>query len=296
MIDKKLYPFESHYFERDGHRMHYIDEGEGETLVMLHGNPSWSFYYRALANRFKKNYRVIVPDHMGCGLSDKPPDYPYTLERRVDDIEALLKHLGITHNVTLMLHDWGGMIGMAYASRKPERIKRLVLFNTGAFHLPADKPFPWQLRLSRTFLGPLLVKGLNLFCIGAAAWGVTRRPLSPEARAGLLAPYGSWAERVAILRFVQDIPLSPEDPGYDLVTQVQQGLSQFNAIPVLICWGLKDFVFDKSFLHVWKNHLPNAQVHTFDDCGHYVLEDASEEIVPLVAEFLEKHPLAAAAR
>ena len=118
---------------------------------MVHGNPSWSFYYRNLVLALRDRYRCIVPDHIGCGLSDKPGDdrYDYTLSRRVDDLERLLEHLGITENITLVVHDWGGMIGMAYAVRHPERIKRLVILNTGAFHLPKSKPFPLGLRICR---------------------------------------------------------------------------------------------------------------------------------------------------
>src|SRR5205823_3246531 len=110
-------------------------------VVMLHGNPTWSFYYRNLVLSLRDSYRTIVPDHIGCGLSDKPDDsrYRYTLESRVTDLEALLEHLGVTCDITLVVHDWGGMIGLAYAVRHPERIRRLVILNTGAFHLPRTK-------------------------------------------------------------------------------------------------------------------------------------------------------------
>lgn len=288
-IPKELYPFESRFFKRNGCRMHYLDEGKGDPVVMLHGNPTWSFYFRRLARSLRGRHRVIVPDHIGCGLSDKPEtdEYPYTLDRRVADLEALLGNLGVKKGVTLVLHDWGGMIGMVYASRYPERIKRLVLLNTAAFHLPRTKPFPWQLRLCRSFLGALLVRGLNLFCRSAARLCAVRRPLDREVRRAYLSPYDSWKNRAAVLRFVQDIPLAPGDPGYDLVTKVQEGLKSFRKTPTLICWGERDFVFDTSFLHEWKRYLPEADVHSFADCGHYVLEDAADEIVSLVDEFLE---------
>ena len=109
-----------------GLRLHYIDEGEGEPVVMLHGNPSWSFLYRNLIDSLRGSHRVIVPDHIGCGLSEKPDDsrYTYTLQSRMDDLEDLLDHLGLDRELTLVLHDWGGMIGMAYAARHPERIAR----------------------------------------------------------------------------------------------------------------------------------------------------------------------------
>lgn len=140
----RLYPFEAHYLNLNGLRYHYLDEGAGDPVVMVHGNPTWSYYYRNAVVALSDYYRTIVPDHIGCGYSDKPDDsrYRYTLRQRVDDLESLLDHLALKENVTLVLHDWGGMIGMAYAIRHPERIKRLVLFNTAAFHLPKEKKTP----------------------------------------------------------------------------------------------------------------------------------------------------------
>jgi len=288
-----LYPFAPHYLDLDGIQLHYLDEGTGETVVMIHGNPTWSFFYRNLVRCLSPAYRTIVPDHIGCGLSDKPADelYPYTLDRRARDLESLLDHLSLRENLTLVLHDWGGMIGMLYASRYPERIKRLVILNTAAFHLPATKPLPRSLALIRnTPLGPFLVRGLNAFSLGAVATCV-RKPLKPDARRGYLAPYDSWANRIAVLRFVQTIPLKPSDDGYDLVTEVQDGLHRFQNHPVLVCWGMHDFVFDTHFLDEWERRIPKAEVHRYPDAGHYVLEDAGSEIIPLVANFLATHPL-----
>src|SRR5947209_16449554 len=142
-----LYPFTGHFLPLEGGRLHYLDEGAGHPVVMLHGNPTWSFYYRDLVQALRGSCRCVVPDHIGCGLSDRPPDgrYDYTLDRRARDLEALLDHLGLKDNLTLVLHDWGGMIGMTFASRFPERVKRLVVLNTAAFQLPPTKALPWQI-------------------------------------------------------------------------------------------------------------------------------------------------------
>src|SRR3954468_5018748 len=169
----ELYPFAGRWFEGKGLRLHYPDEGHGEPVVMLHGNPTWSFFYRDLVRALRGGYRCVVPDHIGCGLSDKPDDarYDYTLEQRVLDLEALLDHLGLGGGLTLVLHDWGGMIGMAYASRHPERVRRLVVLNTAAFRMPAGKRLPWSLWACRnTPAGPLLVRGLNAFSRAAVRW------------------------------------------------------------------------------------------------------------------------------
>jgi haloalkane dehalogenase len=294
--DQRKQPIHSpcHFFTLpDGLRYHYVDEGHGEPVVMVHGNPTWSFYYRGLVGGLRDHHRVVAPDHIGCGLSDKPGDerYPYRLARRVDDLEALLEHLGIRERITLVLHDWGGMIGMAWASRCPDRIARLVVLNTAAFRMPAGKKLPWQLWLIRnTPLGALLVRGLNLF-----SWGLVRfcvsRPLSPDVRAGYLAPYRTWRDRIAVLRFIQDIPLKPVDPSYELVKSVEEGLDRFQKVPMLICWGGRDFVFDDEFLAGWRQRFPQAEVHRFAEAHHLVLEDEGPRITALVRDFLARHSL-----
>jgi len=289
-IARRLYPFDSHFVAVGGQRMHYLDEGEGEPVVAVHGNPTWSFYYRELVTGLKDAFRVIAPDHIGCGLSDKPgdADYPYTLERRVSDFEAFMDRLEL-ERVNLVVHDWGGAIGCAWAGRHPERVRRLVILNTAAFHLPPGKPLPWQLWLVRnTPLGAGLVRGLNGFARGATRLGVTRRPMPKEIRDALCAPYDSWADRRAVLRFVEDIPLTAGDPGYDLVTEIAGNLKRLAGTPIMICWGDRDFVFDHHFLAEWQRIFPDAELHRFADGGHYILEDYADEIVPLVREFLER--------
>ena len=273
--------------------MHFLDEGQGEAVVMIHGNPNWSFYYRHLVKALSDRYRCLVPDHIGCGLSDKPSDeqYQYSLAQRVSDLEKWLDHCQATKNLTLVVHDWGGMIGMAYATRYPERIRRLVILNTGAFHLPKTKGVPWQLKLARSPLGALLVRGLNAFSRGAVRSCVTRRPMSTEVANAYCAPYNSWTNRIAVHRFVQDIPLAVGDRGFDMVTEVGDRLHLLEKIPMLIGWGHRDFVFDAHFLREWTSRFPFAELHEFPDCGHYILEDAQEELIPLIRHFLDSHPL-----
>jgi pimeloyl-ACP methyl ester carboxylesterase len=292
------YPFTGRHFDRGGGvRMHYLDEGSGPPVVMLHGNPSWSYLYRRLVLALRDTHRCVVPDHVGMGWSDKPqpPAYHYTLRERVDDISAFLDHAVPEGPLTLVVHDWGGMIGMAWAVRHPERVARLVVLNTGAFPLPAEKPLPWALWLARdTAVGAWLVQGLNAFAVGACHTCVTRRRMPADVRRAFCAPYDSWANRVATLKFVQTIPLRPTDPGYDIVTATDAGLAQFRDTPTLVCWGMRDYVFDRHFLAGWERRLPHAEVHRFPDCGHYILEDAPDEVTNLVGEFLARHPAAGA--
>jgi pimeloyl-ACP methyl ester carboxylesterase len=293
-VSRDLYPFEGKALDLGGLRYHYLDEGGGDPVVMVHGNPSWSFYYRKLVQDLRGEYRTIVPDHIGCGLSDKPGDdrYSYTLRRRVADLTALLESLALDRKITLVLHDWGGMIGMAYAAANPGRIGRVVLFNTAAFHLPAGKKVPLALSFLRdSKLGAFMVRGFNGMSRGTSLIGCKRNPMSKALRDAYAAPYDTWDNRIATLRFVQDIPIQPDDPSYDDVTAVQKALPLFREIPTLICWGEKDFVFDREVLDVWRATWPKAEVLPLPDCGHYVLEDAADEILPRVRRFLRAHPL-----
>ncbi len=292
----KHYPFKSNYLDLNGLKYHYLDEGTGPTVVMLHGNPSWSFYYRNLIKALSSRYRCIVPDHIGCGFSDKPDDdrYDYTLPRRVDDLEQLLENLQLNEKITLVVHDWGGMIGMTYAVRHPERISRLVILNTGAFPLPASKPFPLALKICReTWLGTLLVRGFNAFSRGAALVGCKENPMSAELRALYQLPYDSWKNRIATLRFVQDIPLQPGDRNYDLICSVSDGINQFSSLPMLICWGEQDFVFDRHFLAEWQSRFPHAELHSYPHAGHYILEDRQDVVIPLISAFMDQTSLPA---
>lgn len=288
-INSKLYPFESQYVEIGGHNYHYIEEGNGDPIILLHGNPSWSFYYRELILKLSSKYHCYAPDHIGMGLSDKPDDdnYNYTLPQRVEDLKQFLEAKGISNNITLILHDWGGIIGMSYARQNPDSIKKIVLLNTAAFHLPEKKKFPLMLWFSRTMLGAFFVRAFNSFSKGATIIGVKRVKMSKEIRRAYCAPYNSWENRIATLRFIQDIPLKKGDPGYDYVSDVENHLHLFNNTPILIAWGMKDVVFDKHFLNTWIDYLPHSKVHQFEDCGHYILEDAQEEIGQLIIDFLD---------
>jgi haloalkane dehalogenase len=289
-----LYPFVGRRFDRNGHGIHYLDEGSGDPVVMLHGNPTWSFYYRDLVLALRGSYRCVAPDHIGCGLSDKPPEqvYDYSLKSRVDDLEALLDHLGLREPLTLVVHDWGGMIGMAFAARHPERIGRLVVSNSGAFPMPASARLPWSLWLGRnTRLGAWLILKYNAFSRAAAWWCVAQKRLPDDVRRAYLMPYDTPEHRIAVLKFVQTIPLEPSDPGYDIVRDTGLSLEKFRGVPTLLLWGMKDFVFDEHFLAEWQKHLPDAETHTWPESGHYLLEDAGEDVIMWVREFLTRHPV-----
>jgi len=291
---RHLYPFTSHYMQINGLKYHFIDQGTGDPVVMIHGNPTWSFYFRKLIRELSDRYRTIAPDHMGCGLSDKPgiKQYDYRLQSRVRDLERLLEYLEIKNKITLVLHDWGGMIGMVYAVTYPQRIGRIVIMNTAAFLPPKGKTLPLRLKLVRnvTPFAILAVRGFNLFAYGAL-YMASYKGMKKDVKSGLIAPYNSWNNRIATLKFVQDIPVSEKDPSYGFVKTVDENLLKLSRIPMLICWGEHDFVFDFEYLDEWRRRFPDAEVHVFKDAGHYVLEDAAGRIIPLIQNFLKKNPL-----
>jgi len=284
---KDLYPFTSLYFDLNPYKLHYLDEGEGEVLLFVHGNPTWSFYYRNLIQNFRGRYRCVAPDHIGCGFSDKPQCYSYTLTTHIDNLEKLVGYLGLT-NITLVVHDWGGAIGMGLAVRKPELIKRIVLFNTASF---LSSYIPLRIALCRMpLLGTILIRYLNLFVRGVLRFGLKRRKrLSQNVRAGYLAPYDTFENRIANLKFVQDIPIEQTVPSYSVMEFIENNLNQLDGYPVLIIWGSEDFCFNGKFLKKWREIFPRAEIHEVSNAGHLVLEDASDEIIPWIEEFLREN-------
>ncbi len=279
----ELYPFNSHYLDVGGVRMHYVDEGSGPAVVMLHGNPTWSFYYRDLIIALRGQFRVIAPDHIGCGLSDKPQDYPYTLAVHIDNLGQLISHLEL-ENITLVGHDWGGAIGFGWAVGQPKLVKRFVLFNTAAFF----GRMPFRIRICRwPIIGNILVRRSNLFARGAIRMACRRRErMTPAVARGYLLPYRNYADRVGVHRFVRDIPISKSIPSHSIVESIEAGLPQFRDRPMAIFWGDQDFCFNVAFLHGWIKRFPQAEVHRFPDAGHYVVEDAHERILPKLKTFL----------
>ncbi|MEO0602667.1 MAG: alpha/beta fold hydrolase, partial [Myxococcota bacterium] len=282
-----LFPWTSEALAVPAGTLRYVDAGEGDPILAVHGNPTWSFYWRALIAHYEGRARVVVPDHIGCGRSDKPQDWPYRLEDHIGNLVRLVEHLDLTR-ITLVVHDWGGAIGLGMAGRLPERIGRIVITNTGAFRSQA---IPMSIASCRIPLfGPLAVRGFNAFAV-AATVRTTVRPLAPAVKAGLLAPYGNWADRIATLRFVEDIPLAPSHPSYVTLVSVEEGLARLTDTPTLIAWGEQDWCFTPAFREEFERRLPNAEVERYDDAAHYLIEDVPERLLARLDQFLADHPL-----
>lgn len=282
----ELYPFSSQYFtHRDHHRQHYLDLGAGEVLLMLHGNPTWSFFYRDLIKHFSPTHRVLAPDHLGMGFSDKPQNYSYTLSTHLENLTQLLASILPDEKVTLIVHDWGGAIGMGWAIKNIDRLKRIIVFNSAAFSLSS---IPLRINICRVpLLGDLLIRGFNAFASGAT-FMATVKPLSTAVKNGFILPYSSWKNRLATLRFVQDIPLNSRHPSYALLKHIEENLPRLSHLPFLLQWGARDWCFHDLFYQRWLHYFPHAQTDYYHHAGHYLLEDAGETICARLEKFIHE--------
>ncbi len=310
MVDwKSLYPFKSEYLEiplsetsADRARMHYVQEGAGgqgtsgesggqqgggnATVLCVHGNPTWSFTYREVLKQVSDQARVIAVDHIGCGLSDKPQNYNYTLEQHVGNLSRLIEQLDL-RNITLLAHDWGGAIGLGAALKHPTRVQRFVLLNTAAFPPPY---VPWRIAACRwPWIGEWSMRRLNVFARAALVMTLHRLPkLDKTVAAGLIAPYHDWKSRVAIARFVQDIPRRKSHPTWQLLSRIEQGVALFADRPTRLVWGMKDWCFRPECLTRLEQMFPQAQTQRLEDVGHYVMEEAPNEVVAAVRSCLNE--------
>jgi len=284
---RKLYPFASRRLQLDGPRMHYVDEGprDAAPYLFVHGNPTWSFYWRRLIEALRSRHRCLALDHIGCGMSDKPRQYPYTLAQHTANLQALIERLEL-HDITLCVHDWGGPIGLGAAVAQPERCHRLVVFNTGAFPPPYA---PLRIRACRFPLaGRHAILKHNAF-VRSSLWMATEKPerFTPPVKAGYLAPYLYPGLRRATWEFVRDIPLTRGHPTHHVLANLEQELPRLAARPIDLIWGMKDWCFTDVCLERFTQVWPRARVHKMADAGHYVVEDAWERILPLLAEDVE---------
>lgn len=284
---EKEYPFSSNTLQVMGHQMHFVDEGpdadheEKQPILMLHGNPTWSYYYRNLIKEFSKTNRVVAPDHIGCGFSDKPQNYDYVLENHISNVERLVDYLQLK-NIVLVVHDWGGAIGFGFATRHPELVSKIVILNTAAYTCDYIPP---QINICRTpILGEAMIRSFNAFA-GPATHMAVEKPLSKEIKKGYLLPYNNYKNRIATAKFVSDIPMKKSHRSWKTLENVEKNLSKLDC-PKLVLWGKKDFCFNDYFLNRWKDIYPNATYKEFQDAGHYVVEDAREELINEMRAFI----------
>lgn len=275
--------FSSKYASINNHRIHYLDEGQGDVVVLVHGNPTWSFFYRNVIKALRSQYRVIAFDHVGCGLSDKPTHFDYTLTSHIQMMSDFLSHLKIDR-CSLIVHDWGGAIGFGYAIANTPAIDKIVVLNTAAFR---SKKIPLRIALCKIpVFGEIVVRALNGFAWPATFMAVAKS-MDKETKGLYLKPYDSWKNRIAVHRFVKDIPLNTNHVSYSKLLEIESKLSLIrnSNIPLLVLWGGKDFCFTKQFYDEWLLRFPDCESHYFEEFGHYLLEDGKDVIAQYIKKF-----------
>ena len=283
------WPFAPRFLEHQGVRLHYVDEGQGEPIVLLHGNPTWGYLYRNFIPPLSQSNRCVVPDHMGFGKSDKPLEKPYTLARHIENFSALMAHLDL-RDVTLVMQDWGGPIGLGFGVEHPDRIKRLVILNTWAFRIPEGTRLAPLLELFRQpHTGEAMVQGLNLFVEGFLPAGIYHKERINEIMPAYRAPFPDWNSRIGTLAFPRDIPVGDEHPSTPTMGRIQDSLGKLN-VPTTIIWAMHDPAIAPPPIDAWKNVYPHAEVHRIEAASHFLQEDEPEQIVSLIQEFLKRHP------
>lgn len=298
-IAADLFPFASQPIAVGPHTLRYVDEGPADfertdagdakpTILCVHGNPTWSFYYRRVIERFAPHLRVVAVDHLGCGRSDKPSRdrFGYRLADHRDNLGELIDRLDL-QRIVLLAHDWGGAIGLSAVHQRRDRLAGIVLLNTGAFPPPY---LPRRIAACRwPVVGSWAVRHGNLFARAAVFMAMAKRRLNREARDGLLAPYDSWKHRVAIDAFVQDIPMCKSHPTYEVLARLERDLSDFADVPVELIWGMKDWCFRPECLRQLQAALPHARTHELAEVGHYVMEDAPEETLQILETYFKRN-------
>lgn len=276
---RALWPHELRAFRTRHGWIHYADEGprDASPILCVHGNPTWSFLWRHVYASRAAEHRVVALDHLGAGLSQRSAEFPARLADHAENLAALVEELDL-RDITLVVHDWGGAIGLAAARRAPGRYARLVLTNTGAF---PSRDMPWRIALCRAKggIGPFLVERCNAFA-GLLPWfGVADpRSLSPATRAAYLMPTRDLAGRRAVRKFVEDIPMDESHPTMPELREVERSLAAWRDKPVAIAWGELDWCFTPRFRAVFERHLPHARTHLARDAGHLVPEESPRTV------------------
>jgi haloalkane dehalogenase len=279
-VDRTLYPFAPHHLEVDGGRMHYLDEGSGPAVVMVHGTPTWSFLYRDLITALSSSYRVIAPDNLGFGLSDKPARWGYTPADHAKNLSVLVDHLDLDDFV-LVVHDFGGPIGLSLAIEQPQRVRGLVLFNTWMWSLAGTRAEKMS-HIMATGFGRFLYTRLNLSprALIPAAFG-DRKALTRDVHRHYIRPFGAPAERIGAWTLARELGAS--GPWYEDLWQRREAITDK---PALLLWGMKDPAFGPEALDRWRGEMLGARIVELPEAGHFVQEEAPERAAAEVRTFL----------
>lgn len=280
-IDRSAYPFASRWIDLSVGRMHYVDEGNGEPILFVHGTPTWSFEWRHLIRAFAPTHRCIAPDHIGFGLSDRPRNFAYTPDAHADNLAQFIERLN-PEPLTLVVHDYGGPIGLPLCLRQPGRVKRLVLVNTWMWSFAGDRDMESKGRIAGGRLGRFLYRWANfsLRVLTPYAYG-DKRKLTPQIHRQYLDRFPDRWSRGAVLWPLAHAILSSSSY-YDSLWRDRDRLL---GRPALIVWGMKDRAFGPLQLARWREVLPTARVVEVD-AGHWPHEESPDRVADAMREFL----------
>ena len=275
------FPFEPRYADQNGLRMHYVDEGDGDPVLCLHGEPTWSYLYRKMIPRLSTVARVVAPDYFGFGRSDKPTDRDwYSFDRHCGSVLGLVETLGLDR-LTVVLQDWGGPIGMRLAVERPELVERLVVLNTGVGGGRAPNDVWLRFREVVRAAG-------GDFQPGRLIRTASVRGLSDEAMAAYDAPFPTPESKAGPLMFPEQVPTEPEHPNAAPLLAIRDALTSWEK-PTLVLFGDSDPIFPPAVAERIAELIPGAlPAETIANAGHFVQEDAGEEVAARIVRFLEE--------
>jgi haloalkane dehalogenase len=282
------FPFEPRYARvADDVRLHYVEEGRGGPVLLLHGNPTWSYLYRRfLPPIARAGHRAIAVDHMGFGRSDRPPNHRrYRMKLHVDNLVSFVRELDL-REITLVMQDWGGPIGFGMAVAEPDRVARLVIMNTGVGVFPSGTRMPFHEPFRTRGLGEILGLGANLF-VESMFGGMRPESATPLVAEAYRAPFPDYHSRVPILAFARDVPIGHEHPTAPYMMEVAGKIPDLRR-PALIVWGMRDRTFPPALLEPWRSLYPDADVLELPTARHYLQEDEPEAITRRIVAFLEE--------
>ncbi len=282
-LDKAEYPFVSHYMELATGKIHYVDEGNGQPIVMIHGNPTWSFLYRNFIKELSHSYRCIAVDHLGFGLSDKPIDWSYTPAEHAKNLSTFIKNLQLKDAI-LVVQDWGGPIGLSYALEHAETIKGLVVMNTWMWSVKGDPHYERFSAFMGGGIGRFLIRKFNFFARVVMKQATADKSVfTPQIHNHYLSPLQSESDRKGCWRFPREIIQSDR-----WLNSLWEQRERIQNIPTLVLWGMKDIAFREKELKRWVGLFANCEVHEYMDAGHYIQEEKHTEAIPAIKAFLEK--------
>lgn len=281
-LDRDQYPFSPQFFRTPAGTMHYLDEGKGDPVIFIHGNPSWSFQFRHVIRDLSMNCRCIAPDHLGFGLSEKPREWSYLPQDHAKNLVLLLDSLNL-QNITLVVGDWGGPIGLSYALHHPEKVRNIVITNTWLWPVRHD----WYFEVFSRFMGGppgrFLIYRYNFFAkiLMPSMFG-TKTRLTPAIHAQYLAPLSLQEDRKGCAVLPREILGSSE---------WLQGLWEQRDVladkQMTIAWGMKDIAFRKKELATWVRAFPRARIVRYEDTGHFVSEERPADLTAEIRNLLD---------